>query len=120
MSQYIEKYVEGFAKTFVNQIKTVKIGQYDENGTNIGFKTAYNLMQDWLRTTLTTYGNARYEEGAKEEATRRDGIEHAIEQSIIDQHVANERNRITQWAMEVLPFYPEAQKALIEFLADNK
>ncbi len=49
---------------------------------------------------LTIYGNARYEEGVKAESTRRDGIERAIEQSIIDQHIALEKAKIIEWAKE--------------------
>ena len=42
---------------------------------------------DWLRTTLTAVDTEAEARGREKEATRRDGIEHAVEQSIIDQHV---------------------------------
>lgn len=70
-------------------------------------------LEELLEHHITTYSNARYEEGVKAEANRRDGIERAIEQSIIDQHVTMavkaERERIlkmvkrhypSDWAVE--------------------
>jgi hypothetical protein len=48
-------------------------------------------------TALETQAEAR---GIEKEATRRDGIEHAIEQSIIDQHVTLAKEEARRSALE--------------------
>jgi hypothetical protein len=50
-------------------------------------------QSDWYQADM----NREYERGKAEEAARRDGIEKAIEQSIIDQRVTAERARIVEW-----------------------
>lgn len=51
---------------------------------------SYDKNVIFVREAIDTVYNC----GVKAEAKRRDGIEHAIEQSIIDQHVTIERSRI--------------------------
>jgi hypothetical protein len=54
------------------------------------------LLRGRVRKALTNLATTEYERGKADEARRRDGIEKAIEQSIIDQHIQLERARIVE------------------------
>jgi hypothetical protein len=57
---------------------------------------------DWLRTTLTAVAEEAEARGVAKESARRDGIEKAIEQSIIDQHVTLAKEEARREALGVV------------------
>lgn len=69
----VEEIVDEFGNKFVDYIKTIEIGQYNDKGVNIGFKTAYNLMKEHLTQTLQAERQKREQElqKAREEERER-------------------------------------------------
>jgi len=71
----VEDYVEEFARYYGHdQLVSVEDKEHEH-------------AIDWLRTTLTALDEEAEARGVAKESARRDGVEKAIEQSIIDQHV---------------------------------
>jgi len=61
-----EKIVE-FKRNYTEYIELVSIGQYDNNSVNIGYKSARELMCDWIEEALTTAYNKGVEDGKLDE-----------------------------------------------------
>lgn len=52
----IDEVIKEFREKNSQYIKTVSVGQYNSEGVNIGFKTSEEVVEDWLRSTLESYG----------------------------------------------------------------
>lgn len=58
----IYKKIKQFRELFYIYFEDRNIGQYDDNGVNIGFKKPVDLVQEWLYLTLKEFQDKHEEE----------------------------------------------------------
>lgn len=83
----VDETVEKIAEEFRNKFTKFKKGR-NTTGEGSGRVLSSDVWAyeaiDWLRTTLTTYGQSRYEEGVKAEMEREKTGQSKLDQKVID------------------------------------